>query len=171
MEETYFLVKEQRKAQKAVGGEKAQSRPSLSAVTAAMKLQVGVARAAGMDPAYIQIAMAKAFKPYGCDIPANCLPEAEQLYECEEIARELGVMSEKGLPHNKAGAMLIRMIGIDENEKKILPFSTNAYSNVAVKYKRSVLEKVQHWLEEHNYPPSFRGLDGKNQHLYYKRED
>lgn len=146
---------------------KQQARPSLSAVTAAMKLQVGFAQAAGVAPEYILTALAKAYEPYGIDIPVNSLPEAQQLYECEAIAQELGVLSEKGKPHGQAIAAIIKIIGVAENEKKVLPFSTNAYSNVTVKYTRSVLERIRRWLEDNGYPPSIPG-NGKSYKVRYK---
>lgn len=170
LEETYFLVKEQRKQQARVNAGGQKKRPALSSVNMAMKLQTEAAKAAGMAPEYILAALAKAYDPYGIAVPADCLPEAEKLYECEEIARELGILSESKKPHGQAVAAIIKLVGADESEKKVLPFSKDAYSNVTVKYKRSVLEKVRGWLADHQYPSSVPG--GRvNYRIFYKSKE
>lgn len=170
LEETYFLVKEQRKQQARVNAGGQEKRPALSSVNMAMKLQTEAAKAAGMAPEYILAALAKAYDPYGIAVPADCLPEAEKLYECEEIARELGILSESRKPHGQAVAAIIKLVGADESEKKVLPFSKDAYSNVTVKYKRSVLDKVRGWLADHQYPSSVSG--GRvNYRIFYKSKE
>lgn len=146
-------------------------RPALSSVNMAMKLQTEAAKAAGMAPEYILAALAKAYDPYGIAVPADCLPEAEKLYECEEIARELGILSESRKPHGQAVAAIIKLVGADESEKKVLPFSKDAYSNVTVKYKRSVLDKVRGWLADHQYPSSVSGGRGNYKIAYESKEE
>lgn len=150
---------------------KQQARPSLSSVTNAMKLQVGFAQAAGVAPEYILTALSKAYEPYGIAIPPDGLPESERLYECDAIARELGILSESGKPHKQAVSAIICLVGTMERETKIVPFSAGGHSGTTTKYTASVLERVRSWLENNGFPKSVQGANGKSYNIYYSKEE
>lgn len=150
---------------------KQQVRPSLSAVTAAMKLQVGFAQAAGVAPEYILTALSKAYEPYGIAIPPEGLPETEKLYDCEAIAKELGILSENGKPHKQAVSAIISLVGTMEREMKVVPFSAGGHSGTTTKYTAPVLERVRSWLENHGFPESVQGANGKSFKICYNKEE
>lgn len=143
-------------------------RPALSSVNDAMKITIDVMKAAGIAPEYIALTVKDTYKPYGINIPDSCFPEKEKLFECEAIAQELGILSEKGNPHRQAVSAIIGLIGILEGESKIVPFMQGGYSNTTVKYTRTVLEHVKDWLEEHDWPKTVRSSEGKNYKVQYR---
>lgn len=144
--------------------------PPLSSVNMAMKLQADAARAAGVAPEYIQAALSKAYDPYGIAISSDHLPESEKLYECEAMARRLGIFSESGKPHKKAVSAIIGMVGTMEGEAKTVPFTLNGYSNATTKYTASVVGRVRNWLDAHGYPAVITGADGKNYRVHYQAQ-
>ena len=80
----------------------------------------------------------------GIDVP--------KLWDCTSIAKELGILSESGRPHDKAVSGIIQDLDIFEDEIVRTAFSRNGHDGVTVQYKGSVLEKVREWLEENHYP-------------------
>lgn len=161
----YFLLREEKRERKKV---QAPKRPALSSVNGAMKLTIDAMKSSGVAPEFIVLAVAKTYAPYGIVIPEDCLPEGEKLFECETIATELGIMSESGKPHKQAVSAIIGLVGVSEDEVKVVPFATGHYSNDTRKYKASVMQRIAQWLEEHGYPTAIRGLDGKTYKVKYK---
>lgn len=161
----YFLLREEKRERKKV---QATKRPALSSVNGAMKLTIDAMKSSGVAPEFIVLAVAKTYAPYGIVIPEDCLPEGEKLFECETIATELGIMSESGKPHKQAVSAIIGLVGVSEDEVKVVPFATGHYSNDTRKYKASVMQRIAQWLEEHGYPTAIRGLDGKTYKVKYK---
>lgn len=160
----YFRATDtQRRAAGTQTKEQAPKRPALSAINGALKITVDAMRAAGIAPEFIAMTVRDTYKPYGINIPEDCLPEGEKLFECEAIAKELGVMSEKGKPHSQAISAIISLVGTQEGETKTVPFSQGGYSNVTVKYTASVLERVRDWLAAKQLPGNYPG--GKWQKL------
>lgn len=166
---TYFQATPNQR-QNAAKQTKAQApkRPALSSVNGAMKLTIDAMKSSGVAPEFIVLAVAKTYAPYGIVIPEDCLPEGEKLFECETIATELGIMSESGKPHKQAVSAIIGLVGVSEDEVKVVPFATGHYSNDTRKYKASVMQRIAQWLEEHGYPTAIRGLDGKTYKVKYK---
>ena len=76
----------------------------------------------------------------------------QTLWDCTSIAKELGILSESGRPHDKAVSGIIQDLDIFEDEIVRTAFSRNGHDGVTVQYKGSVLEKVREWLEENHYP-------------------
>lgn len=161
----YFLLREEKQERKKV---QAPKRPALSSINGAMKLTIDAMKSSGVAPEFIVLAVAKTYAPYGIVIPEDCLPEGEKLFECEAIATELGIMSESGKPHKQAVSAIIGLVGVSEDEVKVVPFATGHYSNDTRKYKASVMRRIAQWLEEHGYPTAIRGLDGKTYKVKYK---
>lgn len=161
----YFLLREEKRERKKV---QATKRPALSSVNGALKIAVDAMKSSGVAPEFIVLAVAKTYAPYGIVIPEDCLPEGEKLFECETIATELGIMSESGKPHKQAVSAIIGLVGVSEDEVKVVPFATGHYSNDTRKYKASVMRRIAQWLEEHGYPTAIRGLDGKTYKVKYK---
>lgn len=142
-------------------------RPALSSVNGALKIAIGSLQSAGVSPEYIALTVADAYRPYGINIPECCLPEGEKLFECEAIAKTLGVMSESGKPHKQAISTIIKLVGVGEGEVKMVPFSNGSYGNATAKYTISVVERVRNWLEGNGYPTKILGADGKQYSVRY----
>lgn len=81
-------------------------------------------------------------------------PKVEQKFHtCEEIAKRLGAMSKKGLPHNKAIAALIKNIGFAETEVVTVVESAGSWQGTTDKYSDSVISRLEQKLIELGYPP------------------
>ncbi|WP_160045681.1 BRO-N domain-containing protein [Paenibacillus sp. USDA918EY] len=81
-------------------------------------------------------------------------PKAEQKFHtCEEIAKRLGAMSEKGIPHNKAIAALIKHVGFAETEVVTVVESVGSWQGTTDKYADSVISRLEQKLDELGYPP------------------
>lgn len=142
--------------------------PGLSAVNGAMKITIDAMKAAGVAPEYIALTVRDTYKPYGISIPDGCLPESEKLYECEAIAKELGVYSERGNPHKQAVSAIISLVGTLGGETRTVPFTQGGYSSTTVKYTQSVLERVRDWLAANCYPAEIQGANGKIFRVSYR---
>ena len=69
-----------------------------------------------------------------------------------EVAKELGIFSESGRPHDKAVSAIIQKLDIFADEVVRTAYSRNGHDGVTVQYKGSVLEKTREWLRENGYP-------------------
>ncbi|MDN3073252.1 ORF6N domain-containing protein [Enterococcus faecalis] len=91
----------------------------------------------------------------------------QKLYDTDEIAKKLGVLSKSGQPHGTAVSQIIqRHIHIEEGESEILPESKGSWSGSVIKYGESVIKKVREWLEKMNYPSQING-GRRNYHVTY----
>lgn len=96
------------------------------------------------------------------------MPKLKQkLYDTDEIAKKLGVLSKARQPHGTAVSQIIqRHIHIEEGESEILPESKGSWSGSVIKYNESVIEKVKQWLMDMNYPSQING-GRRNYHVTY----
>lgn len=96
------------------------------------------------------------------------MPKLKQkLYDTDEIAKKLGVLSKARQPHGTAVSQIIqRHIHIEEGESEILPESKGSWSGSVIKYNESVIEKVKQWLMDMNYPSQING-GKRNYHVTY----
>lgn len=96
------------------------------------------------------------------------MPKLKQkLYDTDEIAKKLGVLSKSGQPHGTAVSQIIqRYIHIEEGESEILPESKGSWSGSVIKYSESVIEKAKQWLMDMNYPSQING-GKRNYHVTY----
>lgn len=89
----------------------------------------------------------------------------EKLLDCDQIAKRLSVLSKNGKPHGTAVSQIIQQyIPLEENESEIVPEAVNGWSGSVVKYSESVINKVEAWLEDNNYPSVIKGTN-KNYHV------
>ena len=68
------------------------------------------------------------------------------------MAKELGILSESGRPHDKAVSGIIQKLDISEDEIVKTAYSKNGHDGVTVQYKDSVFQKVKGWLADNGYP-------------------
>lgn len=84
-----------------------------------------------------------------------------KLYDCTEMAKELGIYSTTGKLHNQAVSVIIKKLDISSSEIVSTAFSRNGHDDVTIQFKPSVLEDVRLWLEENNYPTKVPYTDSK----------
>ena len=88
----------------------------------------------------------------GYPVNAPVISDEPKLWDCTGIAKELGIFSESGRPHDKAVSAIIQKLDIFTDEIVRTAYSRNGHDGVTVQYKGSVLEKVREWLNENGYP-------------------
>lgn len=107
---------------------------------------------AGVDSKYIAAEVVRIYSDSGYPVNVPLISDVPKLWDCTTIAKELGIYSESGRPHDKAVSAIIQKIDLFTDEIVKTAYSRNGHDGVTVQYKESVLEKVQEWLEENGYP-------------------
>lgn len=107
---------------------------------------------AGVDSKYIAAEVVRIYSDNGYPINVPLISEVPVLWDCTKIAKELGIMSNSGKPHDKAISGIIQKLDIVENEIVKTAYSRNGHDGVTVQYQDSVFQKVKQWLEDNGYP-------------------
>ena len=107
---------------------------------------------AGVDSKYIAAEVVRIYSDSGYPINVPLISDAPKLWDCTSIAKELGIYSESGRPHDKVVSAIIQKLDLFTDEIVRTAYSRNGHDGVTVQYKGSVLEKVKEWLEENSYP-------------------
>ena len=183
LEETYFMVKEQRKA--AIGGKTAKSGKTPEELAAADKRATAMLlnaknRAAsflqklydraGTKPEYQAMALSDFYSEDGIHLPRMAFQDMKQTYDKSAIAEKLGVYSKASggkVPHAQAIGAIISVLDISEDERERLPYCNNGHDGVDYQYTESVVEKVRTWIEEHGRPSTIT-VNGKNYAVVYR---
>lgn len=125
---------------------------------------------AGVNNLYIAAEAKRLYTEAGYDIKIPLITDKEtmpKLYDCTEIANELGILSSSGNPHNKAVSAILSKLDIAEDEIVMTAFSRNGHEDVTTQYKPSVYVKVQKWLEDNSYPVKIPYTDSKGNYKTY----
>lgn len=107
---------------------------------------------AGVDSKYIAAEIVRIYSDNGYPINVPLISEVPVLWDCTKIAKELGIMSNSGKPHDKAVSGIIQKLDIVENEIVKTAYSRNGHDGVTIQYKDSVFRKIKEWLETNGYP-------------------
>lgn len=107
---------------------------------------------AGVDSKYIAAEVVRIYSDSGYPVKTPVISDVPNLWDCTGIAKELGIFSESGRPHDKAVSAIIQKLDIFTDEIVRTAYSRNGHDGVTVQYKGSVLEKVREWLNENGYP-------------------
>lgn len=124
----------------------------LSSVNMMVKSVKEALRDAGVDSKYIAAEVVRIYSDSGYPVNAPVLSDVPKLWDCTSIAKDLGIYSESGRPHDKAVSAIIQKLDIFTDEIVRTAYSRNGHDGVTVQYKGSVLEKAREWLEENGYP-------------------
>ena len=183
LEETYFMVKEQRKA--AIGGKTAKSGKTPEELAAADKRATAMLlnaknRAAsflqklydraGTKPEYQAMALSDFYSEDGIHLPRMAFQDMKHTYDKSAIAEKLGVYSKASggkVPHAQAIGAIISTLDISEDERERLPYCNNGHDGVDYQYTESVVEKVRAWIEAHGRPSPIT-VNGKNYAVVYR---
>ena len=141
-----------------------------SSVNMTVKTIDSIFSRAGVDPLFIATEAKRIYAEAGYDINIPLITDKAdmpKLYDCTEIAKELGICSTSGNPHNQAVSAIIKKLHIEESEIVTTAFSRNGHDDVTVQYKPSVFEDVKLWLAENNYPRKIPYTDSKGKQKTY----
>lgn len=131
------------------------NRTALSSANMMVKNVMSVLEKAKVEPVFIAAEVKRLYTDLGYEVKAPLVTDKEtmpKLYDCTEIARELGIYSANNNPHNQAVSVIIKKLHIPDSEIITTAFSRNGHDDVTIQYKSSVLEDVKAWLSENNYP-------------------
>lgn len=156
LDEYFYMREEGKQISKSPDVEKAKimraEATRINAATKALGLLLPTYQNANIDPAYIAIFAHDFYKNAGLELPELPLPEIEKKYDLTMIAKELGVISTAGNPHSQAIGAILSKLPITEQEIKRVPFTNNGHSDSYIQYSKSVLNKVDKWLNQNGYP-------------------
>lgn len=124
----------------------------LPSVNQMVKNIKGALHDAGVDSKYIAAEVVRIYSDAGYPVNVPLISDTPKLWDCTGIAKELGIMSESGRPHDKAVSGIIQKLDLFTDEIVKTAYSRNGHDGVTVQYKDSVFQKVQEWLEENGYP-------------------
>lgn len=124
----------------------------LPSVNQMVKNVKGALYDAGVDSKYIAAEIVRIYSDNGYPVNAPLISDTPKLWDCTGIAKELGIMSESGRPHDKAVSGIIQKLDIFTDEIVKTAYSRNGHDGVTAQYADSVRKKVQEWLEENGYP-------------------
>lgn len=143
---------------------------NLSSANMLVKTVSGIFKDAGVSPLYIAAEAKRLYKEQAdidINIPLITDSTMPKLYDCTEIAKEIGIMSTNGNPHIQAVSAILSKIDIASSEIVTTAFSRNGHDDVTIQYKPSVYEKVKDWLQENNYPEKIPYVNSKGAYKTY----
>lgn len=124
----------------------------LPSVNQMVKNIKGALHDAGVDSKYIAAEIVRIYSDNGYPVKVPLISDVPALWDCTTMAKELGIFSESGRPHDKAVSAIIQKLDIFTAEIVKTAYSRNGHDGVTVQYKDSVLQKAKEWLEENGYP-------------------
>lgn len=149
----YFIQVEKKfkagKTSKKVQSPKKEKLPSVNMMVKNIKEAL---HDAGVDSKYIAAEVVRIYSDSGYPVNAPVISDTPKLWDCTTIAKEIGIYSESGRPHDKAVSAIIQKLDIFTDEVVRTAYSRNGHDGVTVQYKDSVFQKVVEWLQENGYP-------------------
>lgn len=131
---------------------KEDKKEKLPSVNQMVKNIKGALHDAGVDSKYIASEIVRIYSDNGYPVKVPLISDVPALWDCTTMAKELGIFSESGRPHDKAISAIIQKLDIFTEEIVKTAYSRNGHDGVTVQYKDSVLQKAKEWLEENGYP-------------------
>lgn len=132
--------------------QKEDKKEKLPSVNQMVKNIKGALHDAGVDSKYIAAEIVRIYSDNGYPVKVPVLSDVPILWDCTTMAKELGILSESGRPHDKAMSAIIQKLDLFTEEIVRTAYSRNGHDGVTVQYKDSVLQKAKEWLEENGYP-------------------
>lgn len=132
--------------------ESTNKREKLPSVNQMVKNVKSALHDAGVDSKYIAAEVVRIYSDNGYPINVPLISEIPVLWDCTRIAKELGIMSNSGKPHDKAVSGIIQKLDITEEEIVKTAYSRNGHDGVTIQYKDSVFRKTKEWLKANGYP-------------------
>lgn len=178
LEETYFMVKEQRR--EAVQGKRASSAEELAAEKRATAMLLNAKNRAaaflqklydraGVKPEYQALAVSDFYQTDGVHLPRIALQGTKVTYDKGTIAEKLGVYSKASggkVPHAQAMGAIISELTLSPEEREAVSYIRNGHDGTDFQYTQRVIDKVRSWLEERDWPDAI-SAGGKNYPIVY----
>lgn len=172
LEDTYFRVKEMPRLQgqpdpleRKAKLDRAEAM-RLNALSRLAKPLIEMYKEADVSPAFKIRAMENFYGSDGPKLPEGALTEPEPIMDATAIAKELGIVSNAGIPHAHAVGAIISDLNLTGDEVVVVPFFKNGHASTGYAYKASVCEKVRLWLDERHWPTVIKS-GSKNYHVQY----
>ena len=172
LEDTYFRVKEMPRLQgqpdpleRKAKLDRAEAM-RLNALSRLAKPLIEMYKEADVSPAFKIRAMENFYGSDGPKLPEGALTEPEPIMDATAIAKELGIVSNAGIPHAHAVGAIISDLNLMGDEVVVVPFFKNGHASTGYAYKASVCEKVRLWLDERHWPTVISS-GSKNYHVQY----
>lgn len=172
LEDTYFRVKEMPRLQgqpdpleRKAKLDRAEAM-RLNALSRLAKPLIEMYKEADVSPAFKIRAMENFYGSDGPKLPEGALTEPEPIMDATAIAKELGIVSNAGIPHAHAVGAIISDLNLTGDEVVVVPFFKNGHAGTGYAYKASVCEKVRLWLDERHWPTVISS-GSKNYHVQY----
>lgn len=172
LEDTYFRVKEMPRLQgqpdpleRKAKLDRAEAM-RLNALSRLAKPLIEMYKEADVSPAFKIRAMENFYGSDGPKLPEGALTEPEPIMDATAIAKELGIVSNAGIPHAHAVGAIISDLNLTGDEVAVVPFFKNGHASTGYAYKASVCEKVRLWLDERHWPTVISS-GSKNYYVQY----
>lgn len=125
---------------------------SIEAINEAAHIIIPIVEAVGIEPIHKSYLIKQLYDKAGIDVPMIRAEQDMHLYDKTMIAEELGVYSVSGNPHAQAIGAIIKKLEIDNSNIILTTFSRQGHTGTDFQYKSIVLQQIQQWLENNNYP-------------------
>jgi len=142
------------------------SKRRLGEVNSAARFLDKSLRDAGVPPEFRIMTVKQLYETVGVKVITQGVATPAKMYEATEIAERLNMRSRKGFPHAQAVGAIIEKVGCADSERTVVPFSRNGHSGTSVQYAETVLQRVERWTRENNFPETI-SFNGKNLSVLY----
>jgi len=171
LEETYFLVKEYKKSlNESAAADKRATAMLLNAKNRTASLLQKIYNDAGVKPEYQAIALSSFYAVDGVNLPRIALQGTKITYDKGTIAEKLGVYSKASggkKPHAHAIGLIISQLPVNPDEKESVPYSRNGHDGIDYQYTQSVVDRIQEWLTQRDWPTPI-SINGTKCEVIYK---
>lgn len=96
----------------------------LPSVNQMVKNIKGALNDAGVDSKYIAAEIIRIYSDNGYPVKVPLISEVPVLWDCTTMAKELGILSESGRPHDKAVSAIIQKLDVSEEEMVKAPYTS-----------------------------------------------
>lgn len=115
------------------------------------KFLVSLADACQVSPEAKLLATKNVFKMAGIELPFNITME-QKLYDLEQIAKRVGILSQNEKPHTQAASEIIKRLNVPD-EMKVITFEAKGnWQGSVTKYKEDIIKLVEGWIKSNKYP-------------------
>lgn len=132
--------------------EKADRIESMNVLNETVKILLPVFDEAGLKPQFKALVMKQIYRKAGVELPIEELKAENELYDLENIAKRVGILSKSSKPHSQAVKAIIDKLDITDDEKQLVNFEKNGHMGTTYQYSKSVINKVKQWLIDNNHP-------------------
>lgn len=139
----------------------------LSSANNMVKILLPVMKNADLAPKIQLLTIKDIYRTAGIDLPFDLNAE-KQLFDCDQIAKKLGIYSKSGKPAKTAVSQLIKQhIKVSPDEFETVYETNGSWQGTVDKYAQSVIDRVSSWIRKNNHPREIKGAS-KTYHVVYK---